>query len=324
MTVPPQGWPHEASPWHAGELAMQQRAGSAEALAQAGRRVVRAEMPQQHRDFFAQLPFVVLGAADAQDQPWATLIAGAPGFVGATAVDRLRVHALPGAGDPLLGALHEGRPVGLLGIEPQTRRRNRANGRVRSLDESGFTLQVTQSFGNCPQYIQSREFERSTAEPAAAVDGTALAGRAAELVRGADTFFIATQALTGELSGGADASHRGGKPGFVRIDEDGTRLSWPDFAGNRFFNTLGNLLLDPRAGLVFADFASGDLLHVAGRAEIEWDSADLRAFEGAQRLVRLRVERWRLRPGAFPLRSGRHEESPTLARTGNWPETPRV
>lgn len=320
MNVPLAGRPHQASPWHAGEIAMQQRAGSAEALAAAGPRVVRAEMPQQHRDFFAQLPFIVLGAADAQGQPWATLIAGDPGFVEPTAVDRLRVHALPGDGDPLLGALHERQPVGLLGIQPHTRRRNRANGVIRSLGEAGFALQVTQSFGNCPQYIQSREFERATADTPAVEDGTVLAGHAAALVRGADTFFVATQALTGEVSGGADVSHRGGRAGFVYIDEGGTRLSWPDFAGNRFFNTLGNLMLDPRAGLVFVDFASGDLLHVAGRAEIEWDGADLRAFEGAQRLVRLRIERWRLRRGAFPLRSGGHEDSPTLARTGNWPD----
>jgi uncharacterized protein len=312
-------WPHEAPPWHAGERALQQRAGSAEALAEAGRRIVRAEMPQQHRDFYAQLPFIVMGAADAQGQPWATLLAGAPGFVRATAVDRLQLRALPGPGDPLHGALHEGQAVALLGIEPHTRRRNRVNGAISSLGDSGFALQVQQSFGNCPQYIQSRELQPVATGATLVEQGTALQGRAAELVRSADTFFIATQALTGEVSGGADVSHRGGKPGFVRIDGGGARLSWPDFAGNRFFNTLGNLALDPRAGLVFADFASGDLLHVAGRAEIVWSGAELEAFEGAQRLVQLRVESWRLRPGAFPLRGALRDYSPTLERTGTWP-----
>lgn len=319
MNAPLPGWPHEAPPWHAGERAMQERAGSAEALAEVGWRVVRAEMPQQHRDFFAQLPFIVLGAADAQGQPWATLLAGEVGFVTSPAVDRLQLRALPGAGDPLHGALHEGQPVGLLGIQPHTRRRNRANGAIRSIGDSGFTVQVQQSFGNCPQYIQTREFQRVVVDGAAAETGTALQGRAAEIVRAADTFFIATQALTGEVSGGADVSHRGGKPGFVRVDDGGARLSWPDFAGNRFFNTLGNLMLDPRAGLVFADFASGDLLHVAGRAEVEWSGGELQAFEGAQRLVRLRIDSWQLRRGAFPLRGGLREYSPTLERTGTWP-----
>ena len=150
------------------------------------------------------------------------------------------------------------------------RRRNRANGTVRSLGDSGFALQVQQSFGNCPQYIQSREFERGALQDVPAEHGTALAGRAAELVRRADTFFIATQALTGEVSGGADVSHRGGKPGFVRVDAGGMRLSWPDFAGNGFFNTLGNLALDARAGLVFVDFDMPDMngLEVVSEAKL--------------------------------------------------------
>jgi len=296
-------WPHEASPWHAGERALQQRAGSAQALADAGHRIVRAEMPQQHRDFFAQLPFVVLGAADAQGQPWATLLAGEPGFLRSTAADRLQLRALPGAGDPLHGALHEGQAVALLGIEPHTRRRNRANGVITSLGESGFSLQVRQSFGNCPQYIQHRDLRRVTGDDAAAEQGQTLQGRAEEIVRAADTFFIATQALTDEVSGGADVSHRGGKPGFVRVQVGGAVLTWPDYAGNRFFNTLGNLALDPRAGLVFADFQSGDLLHVAGRADVLWSGAELESFEGAQRVVRLRVDSWLLQPGGFPLRS---------------------
>lgn len=286
------GWPHEAPPWHAGERALQQRAGSAETLAEVGWRVVRAEMPQQHRDFFAQLPFIVLGAADAQGQPWATVLAGEPGFVTPTAPDRLLLRALPATGDPLHGVLHEGQAVGLLGIQPHTRRRNRANGTVRSLGDSGFALQVQQSFGNCPKYIHPRELQQVAVAATAAEQGVALSGRAAEIVRGADTFFIASQALTGEVSGGADVSHRGGPPGFVEVEADGSALSWPDFAGNRFFNTLGNLALDARAGLVFIDFDAGDLLHVAGRAELQWTGPD-------ERRIRLQVDRWLLRRGAW-------------------------
>ena len=58
-------------------------------------------------------------------------------------------------------------------------------------------------------------------------------------------------------------SHRGGKPGFVGVQGD--TLAIPDFRGNRFYNTLGNLLGDPRAGLLFVDFASGDILQIQGR-----------------------------------------------------------
>ena len=61
---------------------------------------------------------------------------------------------------------------------------------------------------------------------------------------------------------GADISHRGGRPGFVRVDGD--VLTIPDFRGNRYFNTLGNLIAEPRASLLFVDFETGDLLQLQG------------------------------------------------------------
>ncbi len=282
-----------ASPWHAGEIALQRRAGSAEALAEVGRRVVRTEMPQQHRDFFPLLPFVAIGAADAEGQPWATLLAGPPGFASSPAPSRLRIDALPPADDPLHGRIEPGAPLALLGIELHTRRRNRANGAVGAVDGAGFSIDVRQSFGNCPKYIQPRALRPAPAEAEAPSEGQLLDGRAAEIVAQADTFFIASQALTGEMSGGPDVSHRGGPPGFVRLADDGRGLAWPDYAGNRFFNTLGNLELDPRAGLVFVDFARGDLLHLAGTARLD---------PGGEPLVRFHLASWRLRPGALPLR----------------------
>ena len=112
-------------------------------------------------------------------------------------------------------------------------------------------------------------------------------------------------------------SHRGGKPGFVRVDADGT-LTVPDFSGNNFFNTLGNLALNPRAGLLFADFASGDLLHVAGTAEIIWDGPQVKAFAGAQRLMKMRVQQVLRLKRAMPLTWSTAQLSPLLAATGNW------
>ena len=70
-----------------------------------------------------------------------------------------------------------------------------------------------------------------------------------------------------------DVSHRGGKPGFVRVGDDGT-LTIPDFVGNFLFNTLGNLLLNPRAGLVIADFGTGDMLFLSGVTEIVWSGPE--------------------------------------------------
>lgn len=312
----------DESPWHDGEQAVQRRAGSYESMLEIGPRVMRAEMPQQHRDFFGLLPFVALGVTDASGQPWATLLAGAqPGFIQSPDATHLRIGALPPHDDPVARWLAPGVELGLLGIELPTRRRNRANGRIESLDPQGFTAEVTQSFGNCPRYIQRREAlpaEPATEAPPASRRSTRLDAAGMALVHAADTFFIATHAAGGLGSGGSDVSHRGGRPGFVHVDEDGSTLSWPDFDGNGFFNTLGNLEVDARAGLVFPDFAGGGLLHVAGHVEIVWGGAALDSFEGAQRLLRMKVQQSVMRPDALPLRWRFIEASPALQGTGVW------
>jgi hypothetical protein len=141
-------------------------------------------------------------------------------------------------------------------------------------------------------------------------------------VRSADTFFIATahpsSAGSANPARGVDVSHRGGKPGFVHVSADGARLTVPDFVGNFLFNTLGNLALNPHAGLLFVDFSSGGLLHVAVRGSVIWDGPQVRAFEGAQRLMQFEVDAWRWIDGSLPLRWGAGELSPFLAATGSW------
>ena len=295
---------------------MQARAGTRERMAQLGPQVMRSLMPEQHRAFYPLLPFVALGAHDETGRPWATLLAGRAGFVSSPDPTRLRVEALPPPGDPLVSALHPGARFGLLGIQLETRRRNRANGVVAERDARGLTLHVEQSFGNCPKYIQRRDalpvVEFAAATPARR--GDRLDAASAALARAADTFFIATHAA----NGACDVSHRGGRPGFARVDRGGRALTWPDFAGNGFFNTLGNIAAAPEAALVFPDFADGTLLHVAGRAEIAWDGAALDGFAGAERLVRLAIDHVVLRPQALPLRWRLVETSPVLEGTGVW------
>ena len=297
-------WPHAEPPFHEGEQAIQARLGVAARMAEVGRRVIRGQMPGQHREFFEQLPFVVLGAADSGGQPWATLLSGPPGFVRSPGDRHLHLAALPAPEDPLAPLLAPGQALGLLGIEPATRRRNRANGVVAALRPGGFEFEITQSFGNCPRHIHPRRLEPAdpTPGPAATQRSDRLAARQVDLVRTADTFFLATQALPDRASGGSDVSHRGGEAGFVSVAEDGRSLWWPDFPGNQFFNSLGNLQLQPRCGLVFCDFARGDLLHLAGRAEILWDRPTRTGTVEAERLVRLDIDEVWFRPGAFGLR----------------------
>lgn len=306
--------------WHEGEIALQQMAGSRARLAEVGPRVIRDQMPDQHREFFAQLPFLVAGSVDAQGQPWASALANEPGFVSSPDPRRLVVRATPLAHDPLREALAAGMPIGLLGIQPHTRRRNRLNGQVTQLDAKGFEVEVGQSFGNCPKYIQAREPEFtgvSRAEPVrrlAALDGPARA-----IIERADTFFIASaHPRAGDAPAfGVDVSHRGGKPGFVRVD-GGQALTVPDFMGNSFFNTLGNLATNPRCGLLFIDFDSGDLLHVAATGQIVHDGAELEAFQGAQRLLRFQIVSVLHAPAALPLRWSEAQLSPVLEATGAW------
>jgi uncharacterized protein len=318
----------DVSPFHAGELAVQQRAGSREQVEAAGRRLIRDHMPDQHRELFGKIPTFLVGGLDAHRRPWASMLCGRPGFVDTPDASTLRIAALPDDGDPLRDALAVGAPIGLLGIEPATRRRNRINGRVIARDEGGFSVGVEQSFGNCPKYIQARTPEwrphqPGEALPAAQSLGARLDGAAAALVCRADTLYIATAAPAARANGGAegvDVSHRGGNPGFVRQQQiDGASvLTLPDFKGNGLFNTFGNIVANPRAGLFFFDPDRGDVLQLTGTAELIWDGDEVAQFAGALRLLRLVVDEALWRPAALPLRWSAAEFAPQLAATGRW------
>ncbi|WP_076998690.1 pyridoxamine 5'-phosphate oxidase family protein [Variovorax sp. KK3] len=312
-----------AAAWHEGERLLQARAGVAERMAEIGPRVLRDYMPDQHRSFFAQLPFLVTGSLDGEGRPWASLLAAPPGFAHSPDPRHLRIDALPMASDPLAAALVPGAPIALLGIEPHTRRRNRMNGTLDALDGRGFSIEVGQSFGNCPKYIQAREpvFTGGAQGAQFGPRMERLDAHAQAMIREADTFFIATAhpaaAHADGPAQGVDVSHRGGRPGFVRLDDDGT-MTVPEFIGNFFFNTLGNIAVNPVAGLLFVDFERGDLLQVAATAEVVWDGPELDSFEGAERLLRMRVVSARRAAGALPLRFGPASLSPFLEATGRW------
>lgn len=263
------------SVFHAGETALQSAAGSRERLAEVGPRVIREEMPEQHRAFFASLPFVVVATTDPSGQPHLSVLAGAPGFVSAPDGRHLQIAGRPAPDDPLDALLTPGARFGLLGIEAHTRRRNRANGRVLARSTDGLSLGVEQSFGNCPKYIHPR-LPRPLAQPPGLPRslGADLDDKARALIAGADTLFIASAAAPG---GDADLSHRGGTPGFVSVARTpaGVVLTLADQPGNRMFSTLGNLLLHPLAGLLFVDLAHGHLLQVATRAAVDMRSRTL-------------------------------------------------
>jgi hypothetical protein len=295
------------SPWHEGERAAQRRVGVADRLDETGRRTIRPFMPDQHREFFALLRYVLVGSSDRGGRVWASLLAGPPGFIASPDARRLEIEAAPPPGDPLGEALAPGAPLGLLGIDLSTRRRNRANGHVAAASAGRFALEVEQSFGNCPKYIARREpiadlpTRRVVVEPLAGLDVGAR-----RLIGEAATFFVASSAGPGALP---DVSHRGGAPGFVALGADGA-LTVPDYSGNLYFNTLGNFLVHPRAGLLFLDFASGDLLQLHGATEVVWEGPEVEAIAGAERLWRFHPVRGQWLRGALALRFSAAEISP--------------
>jgi len=307
----------DGSPFNPDEL-------TAQALAGGGPRGsgIRDFMPEQHRHFFAELPYLLVGANDAAGWPLATLLTGHPGFVQSPDPMTLHIAALPNTGDPVSEALAPDRDVGILGIDFSTRRRNRVNGRIQSVGAGGITVAVNQSFGNCPQYIQRRIVASSRVEPAEGIsiptDSVDHLDEAAQTAIGrADTFFVASRSRAGKGAAyGADISHRGGRPGFVRVGGD--VLTIPDFRGNRYFNTLGNLIVEPRASLLFVDFETGDLLQLQGWAEVDWKAVAEEQIAGAERLWRFHVARGWRRKGASPLRWSFVEYACKTLQTSIW------
>jgi uncharacterized protein len=315
----------EDSRFNPDELAAQAAAGGGPR----GGGAIRDFMTDQHREFFALLPYVFVSAVDPTCWPIATLLTGPPGFVRSSDPVNLHIAVLPDRVDPAAAGLVAGQDIGILGIDFSTRRRNRVNGRIISRDAGGIHVAVSQSFGNCPQYIQLRSLahaarssansDRSPFSPAESMSRLDAAAR--HLIQRADTFLVASRSRDAVgPSYGADISHRGGRPGFVRVEGD--ELTIPDFRGNRYFNTLANLMVEPRASLLFIDFDTGDLLQLQGTAKVEWDGAAANQFMGAERLWRFHVVRGWRRRAASALRWSFVEYSRTTVATGLWQESP--
>ena len=273
--------------FHRGELEAQRLAG---VVGNSG--AIRAFMPAQHRLFFEQQPYILAATVDADGSPRASVLHGEIGFIHTPDEQTIEITAP--------STLVAGRPAGLLGLDFSSRRRNRANGIVRSNEGGKLVLDVLESFGNCPQHITLRDLEAVAPCTPSSHSFDALDAPARALVTRADTFFVATSG--GQH--GVDISHRGGPAGFVAIDGD--TLTIPDFKGNRYLNTLGNMLLDERVALLFIDFEQGDVLELRGRASIVWASD----AEGGRRW-RFRCEGGTLTRAALPLRWHQRDNAAT-------------
>ncbi len=258
----------------------------------------RPEIPAVAAEFLGRQRMLLIGARGRDGLLWASALTGPEGFAQAPDERTVVIDAVPGEHDPLAGL--DGGEIGMLAIEPRSRRRMRVNGTV-SREGGRLIVRTEQAYANCPKYIQAREIVAEPAEPATRSlgsagfsSGTVFGDEDRAWIEGADTFFVATSAP----GLGADLSHRGGNPGFVRVVDD-RRLVWPDYVGNSMYMTLGNLELDDGCGLLFLDWEGGGALHLTGRAHVDWDPGDV---PGAQRLVRFEVDRIVRVRGAVPLR----------------------
>lgn len=299
--------------FHEGERALHEAYGLAEKMAQVGQRAIRPAIKPEDVPFIGRCPFLVFGLRDGSGRPWATMLAGQPGWVTVPDPARVIVRALPAADDPTRASFVASAPIATLAIDFETANRARANGHLKRVERAEFEIAIEEAYGNCPKYIRQRHLVAGNApmgvsarRPAIRDDAPDATVRAT--IESADTFFIAT----GHAEYGLDVSHRGGAPGFCRFDSE-TGFVFPDYRGNYFFNTLGNLVTDARAGLCFFGPQSGDLLQLTGRMQIAWRPPD-DAPVGAERMWRFIIEHWTRRPASLPLRFEDGALSPYLPK----------
>jgi predicted pyridoxine 5'-phosphate oxidase superfamily flavin-nucleotide-binding protein len=287
-----------ASVYHPGELSVQARAGVLKMADRIGRSI-RSTIPLAAQEFLHSQPIAIIGSVDAKGRVWASLLTGDPGFIQVVDEQTVRINSRPAAGDPLEDNLAANNQVGLVVIEFATRRRMRLNGRAEVATDGTIYIHAQQVYSNCPKYIQARGWEKRRVETSLAQRVQRQSGLTEEQqqwIRQADTFFVASH----HPSGGADASHRGGHPGFVRV-LNGNRVIWPDYSGNAMFQTLGNIAANPQAGLLFIDFETGRTLQLTGTAQVIWDRERTTEVAGAERLIELDVEEVIEIAGANPL-----------------------
>ena len=284
---------HIENPFHEGELLVQERLGEADEGRRNGRAIADSIVRGAFK-FVEQQPFVVVGSVDGEGAAWASLVFGAPGF--SRVLDERVVEIDLGRAafhdaDPLLSNLRADPRVGMLYIEPGSRRRFRINGTVER-EGDRLRVAVDEAYPNCPKYIQRRQLrtnvdldEVRTSERS---HGSSLGDDQLAMVRAADTLFVASS----NPAGGTDASHRGGNAGFVEIVDERT-LFIPDYPGNHMYNTLGNFAVNPRAGLTFLDFESGRMLLTTGSGEIVWErEGHEEETGGTNRFWRFSVDEW--------------------------------
>lgn len=266
--------------FHEGELAVQAQAGVQDMASRVGKSI-RSVIPLAAQEFLISQPFVVVSSINQQGRVWASILAGQPGFMRALDERTVQINAKPASGDPLSENILWNDHIGMIVIEFATRRRMRINGTAK-IDDHAIQIHAEQVYSNCPKYIQARTWEShaQSNNQTSVLSSTEFSDTQLSWIQRADTFFIATH----HKDGGSDASHRGGKPGFIQVLNKNT-IKFPDYTGNTMFQTLGNISVNPNCGLLFIDFQRGTTLQLTGTAKIIWNQNELTEFTEAERAV---------------------------------------
>ena len=293
------------SPYHAGELLVQERVGVL-SEGEKNSQVIQDSIMRGALRFLSQQSMAVLGSLDQDRNVWASIFLGKPGFMNAAderTVTFDRTTMVHNPHDPFWDNIMQHPEVGMLAIELASRRRLRVNGTITRASDDLLQLHVEESYPNCPKYIQKRQINTlgngTDPSPLILERGDVLGSNQQALIIRADTFFVASA----HPERGVDASHRGGNPGFVTVvDQDTLRI--PDYPGNSMFNTLGNFTVNPRAGLIFLDFESHRTLQLIGRPEIVYHVDDPAGETGGtKRYWQFHIDRW-LEIGPVPHLAG--------------------
>jgi len=261
---------YKHSVYHEGELRLQQHSGVEAIADKLSKTMIMDYLDKQHEQFYVSLNMLFIASIDEYDRPWASVIAGSQGFISVPDAQHLSIDAQIIAGDILKENILHNNQIGLLGLEHHSRRRNRMAGVLVEKNNRQLLIKVKQAFGNCAKYIQARRASVSEdtqhAQNNPVKEYSKINDACRALISRADTFFIASYYPQSQHKG-ADISHRGGAPGFVKIEGNDT-LVVNDYAGNNLYMTLGNLHSHPCAGLLFIDYDNGDLWQFQCKVEI--------------------------------------------------------
>ncbi|KAJ9162417.1 Oxidoreductase [Coniochaeta hoffmannii] len=318
-----------AGGWHPGEVAVHKLLN----VPSHGGKPNSRGMPPSYGHRIATSPLVAFGACDEQGRPWTTVLGGErgfsrpiqQGFLGAkTLVDRKHdpvVEALLGPAPAEGELLQREVPLSALSVDLENRDRVKIAGRLvaglinsqggagSGVGEVELAVLVKETLGNCPKYMNKKVIRAHLPSPELVSDALPLPQAALDLIEKADMFFLTT--THGDAM---DTNHRGGPPGFVRVARNAPEaevvLVYPEYSGNRLYESLGNLYLNPKIGVAIPDFDTSDVLYLTGTASILAGADAAALIPHAKLAIRINVTAARFVKDGLPFRGVLGERSP--------------